>query len=478
MVNDDKDLYLAVEWTDNDYNHEYSMTTGPVDYDGIHLLIDNNGNNTYEDGEDKKYLVAASVRSIFVDAYKNGAASIDDKTGDGLGCVLYNSDTNSYHAEFIIPLSKDASGHDGAIDADSKFNLTFADHYQPDGGGAGSATGYFSMLVFEDTDSSDWPQIPATDADTVIRQEKPDDPGGLIIFASTFEDPDGEIYSYDPATGVINQITDNSLYETTISLSNDRQKVAFLGAPQSPETSDAAALQSEVYVINIDGTGFLQLTDNGYLDGHPAWSPDDSKIVYGNYNPYNPAPGAHIMIMDADGSNKTDLTISSDSDATTYWFDEMDPDFLPDGRIVFKTNRFFRFPDYSSTDFALQIAVMNMDGSNVRQLTTATGIVDHDPVGHNESVVFERMTGNYNYLDQPGAFIPWQIVEVNPATGAESVLVDDIWVNWLPVYDPSGDYFLYFRECGYNDLLLMTKEGKNLGRLIQDITVFHYIDWK
>ncbi len=477
-VNDDIDIYLAIEWTDDDKNTTFSMTTGPVDYDGIHLLIDTNGNGVYEDGEDKKYLVAASVRSVFVDAYRDGTSSIDDKTGDGLGCVLYHSDTNSYHAEFIIPLSGDASGHDGTIDGNTRFNLTFTDHYQPDGNGSGSATGYFSMLVFDDTDSSDWPAFPLTESEKLTRPERPDDLSGLIIFASMFEDPDGEIYTYNPQTGVITQVTDNSLYETTISLSNNRDKIAFLGAPESPETSDTAALQSEVYVINTDGTNLVQLTDNGYMDGHPAWSPDDSKIVYGNYSPFNPTPGAHIMIMNADGSNKTDLTVLSDSDANVFWFDEMDPDFLPDGRIIFKTNRFFKFTEYSSTDFELQIAVMNQDGSNVTQLTSTTGIVDHDPMGHNGSVLFERMTGNYNYLDQPGAFVPWQIVAVTPDTKKETILVDDIWVNWLPVYDPTGNYIIYFRECGYNDLLLMTNEGTHLGRLIPDITVYHYLDWK
>ena len=36
---------------------------------------------------------------------------------------------------------------------------------------------------------------------------------------------------------------------------------------------------SEIYVMNVDGTGLLRLTDNPGRDTDPAWSPDGKRIA-------------------------------------------------------------------------------------------------------------------------------------------------------------------------------------------------------
>lgn len=61
------------------------------------------------------------------------------------------------------------------------------------------------------------------------------------------------------------------------------------------------------YVINVDGSGELALTNNGYTQGLANWSPTGDKIVYlvtaiadqGKYD---------IYLMDADGSNNKNIT--------------------------------------------------------------------------------------------------------------------------------------------------------------------------
>jgi Tol biopolymer transport system component len=103
---------------------------------------------------------------------------------------------------------------------------------------------------------------------------------------------------------------------------------------------------SEIYVMNADGSGQTRLTNNPALDMAPAWSPDGTKIAFssdrdGNFN---------IYVMNADGSGQTGLTNSTDYEA--------DPAWSPDGtKIAFWGTG--------------GIYVMNADGSMVTRLAAA-----------------------------------------------------------------------------------------------------------
>jgi TolB protein len=61
----------------------------------------------------------------------------------------------------------------------------------------------------------------------------------------------------------------------------------------------------DIYVINVDGTGLIRLT-NSARNGDPVWSPDGTKISFGSDR--EGGGKLNIFVMDSDGNNVTQLT--------------------------------------------------------------------------------------------------------------------------------------------------------------------------
>jgi hypothetical protein len=73
---------------------------------------------------------------------------------------------------------------------------------------------------------------------------------------------------------------------------------------------------SEIYVIDVDGSGLRQITDNEIHDEGPSWSPDGQRIVFTS------GPGnleGDIWVMKADGSGRTQVTHSPGRDESPDW---------------------------------------------------------------------------------------------------------------------------------------------------------------
>ena len=468
MLNDERHLYIAMVWTDATPT-AFDPAVGLTAFDGVVVMFDNDGDGTFEENEDARRLVMNIYSSGYGDLHSVPSSTWNDSDsiGDGLGKMTYSTATGTgmYHAEFLIPLAPDATGEDGILNRNTRFNINILDNIEiflpAPASNVGSLSGPPNMVA--GMNSSGWPLLPYVAPTPHNQPQIPSNLTGLIAFISDHENPKGELYTFDPATKLVTRVTNSTgLYIDGVSLSNGRTRIAFYGGPSSTDYTTW-----EIYTVDVDGNNLITLTTNSILDGHPAWSPDDSKIVYASFR--DGWQASLVTMTSATGGDEMVLSYVMSTTAN-----DNDPDWLPDGRIVFKTDRFNpSLPDQ------VRIAVMNADGTMVTQLTSSLGTSDHDPTATNTVAVFERFTRDTNYSQDPWAvYSPWNIVEARIDGTGERTLLADGWVNWLPVHDPSGQYLVYLKSVGYTDARLMTKDGRNLGRLIPGITRIRYIDWK
>jgi Tol biopolymer transport system component len=118
----------------------------------------------------------------------------------------------------------------------------------------------------------------------------------------------------------------------------------------------AMSYDRDIYVMNSDGTGLTNLTNNSLGYTMPDWSPDGTKIVF-NTGGHN----GDLYVMNFDGTMMTQLTSGTPND--------YDPAWSPDGtQIAFVSNR---------DGYYRQIFIMNADGSDVTLLSDNDGQYRH-----------------------------------------------------------------------------------------------------
>src|SRR5437660_10328152 len=71
----------------------------------------------------------------------------------------------------------------------------------------------------------------------------------------------------------------------------------------------------EIYVMNADGAGVRNLTNNPTCDFELAWSPDGTKIAFSSDRDGD----AEIYVMHADGTSLVNLRHSPDRDVRPKW---------------------------------------------------------------------------------------------------------------------------------------------------------------
>lgn len=191
--------------------------------------------------------------------------------------------------------------------------------------------------------------------------------GKLITFCSS-RSGSFQIWAMKADGSNVHVVTNGNSF-TFPDYSPDASKIVFDGTESASDTND------NIYVINANGTGLVQLTKGAGNNDYPTYSPNGRKIAF-----ISDRTGVEqVWVMNADGSNQTQLSTSGVTE-------DQVPDWSPDGRKL-------AFERGDSPNG--RIWMMNADGTHAVQLTSGPGddfATAWSPDG--QRIAFDRDFGN------------------------------------------------------------------------------------
>jgi eukaryotic-like serine/threonine-protein kinase len=251
---------------------------------------------------------------------------------------------------------------------------------------------------------------------------------------------------------------------------------------------------TEIWVMNVDGSGLYKITDIREGACQPRWSPDGLRLVFISpcVRDFNSYPGASLFIMNADGSDLLPLPSAPGGDYDPSWSPDgnqiaftslrnggisgifilnladntilslvedetqaiSQPSWSPDGKMI----------AYINSDNRLW--VMDVDGTHRRRLTIGGGdFVTNEPAWSPDGsvVVFTRMG-----LSDPTSStwlmaVPYSSEGALPVEVPNSELVADV------SYSYDGYWFLFKSWLtGNHDIFLMRVNGVDRHPIVSD----------
>jgi Tol biopolymer transport system component len=218
-----------------------------------------------------------------------------------------------------------------------------------------------------------------------------------------------QLLTVDPPSPLVNDVAP--------AWSADGTKIAF--------SSTTTTFNSDIYSMNADGSNRTQLTNSSDLEGGPTWSPDGSRIAYVRSLPAGEEQVLdQIYLMDADGSDQVPLL--ADSLASQY-----SPAWSPDGSKI----AFVRSGVGGS-----HIYTVNVDGSGLTKLTTDNRYTrqhpDWSPDG--SKIVYDRFDSTDVLKDI--------IVMNSDGTGEKNITSSPDISEVFPAWSPNGKQIVYSRD--------------------------------
>ena len=200
--------------------------------------------------------------------------------------------------------------------------------------------------------------------------------------------PDGRAVAYTSYRSGLPDIVVSHIYEGRLETpaGGDSDKHNFLPA-YSPDGQQMAFMSnrdgnSELYVMNVDGTGLRRLTDHPAIDSSPTWSPLGHQIAFTSDRTGSP----QIFVVGVDGTGLRRITFESYCDRPTW-----SPS--PYNEIAYA----------SRTGPGFDIKVVDLATNEVRQLTFGLGTNESPSYSANgRHLVFSSTRGS-------GAKQIWQV---------------------------------------------------------------------
>jgi TolB protein len=195
----------------------------------------------------------------------------------------------------------------------------------------------------------------------------------------------------------------------------------------------------DVFSINPDGSGLVNVTNHPANDRDPAISPDGTKIIFRTDRDGND----EIYSMNANGTNPIRLTNDPQQDYAMSW--------SPDGTEIVWVRQILGFPPF--------MHVMNADGTNDHILGVGN-TPQLSPDG--EKIAFGRRV-------DPANPTPVAIFIMNVDGGQRHQVTPSSLNGFGPDWAPDGNRLVFSSDvcdiCDESDLYTVKANGKDLKRL-------------
>ena len=265
----------------------------------------------------------------------------------------------------------------------------------------------------------------------------PDD-SGVIAFESV-RPGRWHIYTMQPAGTEQTRITKGTADNASPDISPDGTRILW------NRTAVDEPVQSDLYVMGIDGENMVQLTNTPGDEFEASWSHDGSHVAFVRAELGEDEENTRLYVIGADGSDERRVTTN---DAR-----EDQPDWSPDGRkIAFTGWVMGPIPD---------IYVIGSDGSEQQRLTDTR---------HSEAYPTWSPDGTLiAFLSNRDG--PWEIYTMRPdGTGQEAMTSGSEASLWQIAWSPDGRYiaFTSTRDGNSNIYLVSVDGGEGDVRLTTD----------
>lgn len=297
--------------------------------------------------------------------------------------------------------------------------------------------------------------------EVAVRELPPVD-GSRLAFSQADATFDANVYTMNPdGSGRVQVTTDDGGQGSPVFLP-DRSKIVYV-------SDEAGSLN--LFMANPDGSGQEQLTfyDIGTHAGagtlSPAVSPDGQKIVFVLSTGFLAEP-THLHVMDA-VAGATPVPITAGNDLNH------DPTYTPDGRIVFASASIEAAQETGL--LSRSIFSVNADGTNLVQLTNAAESFEShfapDVSPDGTTIAFTRFSWNTSE----------SLIDLVDIDGGNQRSLTTVGHDSQAQFSPAGTWIVFTRAAESSGDLMALKLGRPEAEAVHITTtdVVEYVtDWR